>query len=521
MRSGLRAIGALRPDGQANDEPVALETPVVATGARPGGSGDKRQLFSEETQAVLIFEKGAVIRLSAAVADGQLLFLTNKKTGKEVVTQVVRKRSFRPTSCYVDLEFTEACPRFWGIEFPKAAPTTPANSSASLSEDEEPGTSPTAPAAPPDLQEVERLKKEVAALQTQLTSLAACEPTARTAKEASSSPSASIEAPKKSAIAHAAPAPSAPGEMERSAELPRREAEEKMLERLFAQEVQQEQLPAPKRLVSYSQKSPASSVMKKTSKAAIAGVLVTVVVAAGLATYYFGLLDRWVGNARSATPAPSQAAAVAATDTVQKSLATAPPTAALPNTPAESISMNPVNDNKGLPATDKGIATTSGLAEPVPPNEANPARTYSDATASPKAAAPKMAVKDSKPNVGRSAAGLAAISAAPAAQPSVASESRLASASPSDDFVGPKLVRAVKPVSPTEALRNYVTGNVNVDALVDTTGHVKSVTVLSGPPKLRKTAVEVMKQYVYEPARKNGKPVPSHVQTSLQFWYEP
>jgi hypothetical protein len=50
---------------------------------------------------------------------------------------------------------------------------------------------------------------------------------------------------------------------------------------------------------------------------------------------------------------------------------------------------------------------------------------------------------------------------------------------------------------------------------------VKSVTVISGPKKLWNTAIEQMKQYMYEPARKNGKPVTSHVQTSLQYWYEP
>jgi TonB family protein len=90
-----------------------------------------------------------------------------------------------------------------------------------------------------------------------------------------------------------------------------------------------------------------------------------------------------------------------------------------------------------------------------------------------------------------------------------------------DGYVGPKLVRGVKPVAPAEALKNYITGNVNLDALVDATGHVNSVTVLSGPAKLRETAIEDMKQYVYEPAKKNGKAVPAHVQVSLQFWYEP
>ena len=90
-----------------------------------------------------------------------------------------------------------------------------------------------------------------------------------------------------------------------------------------------------------------------------------------------------------------------------------------------------------------------------------------------------------------------------------------------EDYVAAKLVHAVKPVSPSDALRNYITGNVTVDALVDATGHVKSVAVLSGPLKLRETAIEEMKQYVYEPARRNGRAVTSHVQASLQFWYEP
>jgi hypothetical protein len=60
-----------------------------------------------------------------------------------------------------------------------------------------------------------------------------------------------------------------------------------------------------------------------------------------------------------------------------------------------------------------------------------------------------------------------------------------------------------------------------MDALVDSAGHVQTVKILSGPPKLHATASDVLKQYVYEPAKKNGKPVPAHVQVSLQFWYAP
>ena len=97
----------------ARANPVACEIPVNATGTRPGSNPEKRELFSEDTETVLVFADGGVIRLSAAVATGQLIFLTNKKTKVEVVCQVVGKRVHRPTSCYVELQFTEQMAGFW------------------------------------------------------------------------------------------------------------------------------------------------------------------------------------------------------------------------------------------------------------------------------------------------------------------------------------------------------------------------------------------------------------------------
>src|SRR3974390_3461685 len=111
-------LGAL---GSMRTTPLAVEIPVNATGTRPGSAPDKRELFTEETTTVLVFPDGAVIRLSAAVATGQLIFLTNKRTNIEVVSQVVGKRVYRPTSCYVELKFTQDIAEFWGVEFPKKA----------------------------------------------------------------------------------------------------------------------------------------------------------------------------------------------------------------------------------------------------------------------------------------------------------------------------------------------------------------------------------------------------------------
>jgi TonB family protein len=105
-------------EAAARPQPVALEVPVSVNGVRTVEGSDKREPFSESTKTVLIFGNGAVIRLSSAVAAGQLLFLTNDKTRKEVVCQVVKSKNYRNVSGYVELEFTEPVVGFWGMRFP-------------------------------------------------------------------------------------------------------------------------------------------------------------------------------------------------------------------------------------------------------------------------------------------------------------------------------------------------------------------------------------------------------------------
>jgi len=114
----------------ARPQPVALEVPVTVNGARTVEGSDKREPFSESTKTVLVFAHGAVIRLASAVAPGQLLFISNEKTKKEVVCQVVKSKSYRTVTGYVELEFTEPASGFWGMRFPtdRVAPaaSTPA-----------------------------------------------------------------------------------------------------------------------------------------------------------------------------------------------------------------------------------------------------------------------------------------------------------------------------------------------------------------------------------------------------------
>src|SRR5213076_1688221 len=120
-------------DTAIKQQPVALEVPVTVNGARTVEGSDKREPFSETTQTVLVFGNGAVIRLTSTVAPGQLLFLTNERTKKEVVCQVVKSKNYRSVSGYVELEFTEPAVGFWGMRFPadRIAPGPQASPDAS------------------------------------------------------------------------------------------------------------------------------------------------------------------------------------------------------------------------------------------------------------------------------------------------------------------------------------------------------------------------------------------------------
>jgi cytoskeletal protein RodZ len=103
----------------------------------------------------------------------------------------------------------------------------------------------------------------------------------------------------------------------------------------------------------------------------------------------------------------------------------------------------------------------------------------------------------------------------------------MVSALPASDgaaIVPPKLIKSVRAIASPNALQDFAGGsadNVMFDALVDSTGRVKSMKPLSGRAALRNAAMEALKQYRYEPATRQGKPVPAHVTVTVKFLFEP
>jgi protein TonB len=80
-----------------------------------------------------------------------------------------------------------------------------------------------------------------------------------------------------------------------------------------------------------------------------------------------------------------------------------------------------------------------------------------------------------------------------------------------------RLLSSVPPVYPQMARAQRVSGDVTIDALIDTNGRVSTMRVVSGPALLHDAAMSAVKQWKYQPATLNGIPTATHLNVTVQF----
>src|SRR5216683_1710502 len=80
-----------------------------------------------------------------------------------------------------------------------------------------------------------------------------------------------------------------------------------------------------------------------------------------------------------------------------------------------------------------------------------------------------------------------------------------------------RLIKSVPPTYPARAKSNHAAGDVTIDALVDPAGNVTDVKVISGPTLLQEAAMAALRQWKYEPARLDGRPVSFHLNVTVKF----
>jgi len=542
--------------------PLALEIAVNVAGARPASASGQRDLFSEDTATVLISENGAVIRLAAAVVTGQLLFLTDKRTNSEMVCQVVRKRIFRPTECYVELEFTEPAPNFWGLEIPARTASPSQLATAEKVESAETTVEDAlakAPAAPG--QGVAELKQEVEALRGQIRSLvqakaqaakeeaeAALQQSAKRA-EAAAAEQSRVKPPVAPPAPPAAPPPpppnptvaaSSPPSDGKAPEARAGAATDAAAKPLIGMTLPKMALgngggakdsevidpldcllpkpdldfssvPAPRatseRRSLYDIYKPIRLGIGKFRLALLSALLLAVVL--GAAWYMNWLhVPSFGGIAQMIHPTNSRKVESGVAHNAAPN-ATAPD--ALRTEPVGETSSQPVGSTVGTADVPITEAPAPDASAPVPPTPLKAKKPVAPSASSGRASAKEKGTP----------AGSLRIEA-PAATPSTTAEPAPPEPAASDAvLVAPKLLKSAGPVYPPDAMRDYITGDVRVDALVEPDGRIGAMKILGGPAPLRQAALDALKQYEYAPATQGGRPVAAHITVTVKFWFNP
>ncbi|MEY2412717.1 MAG: periplasmic protein TonB, partial [Acidobacteriaceae bacterium] len=83
--------------------------------------------------------------------------------------------------------------------------------------------------------------------------------------------------------------------------------------------------------------------------------------------------------------------------------------------------------------------------------------------------------------------------------------------------VAPRIVHRVEPVYPASALRQRIAGPVEVLTLVDKSGTVEEVKVISGDPILAEAAMEAISRWRFQPLMKDGKAVGFQTRIKVGF----
>jgi periplasmic protein TonB len=116
-----------KPAGHLRSDAVSLEIPVKIHGSRviemARGVAPRTEPFEEQTSTMIVFPQGGVVRMATPASAGQMLILTNLKSRQDAICRIVKVRSQASTSSgYVEVEFTQPQPGYWGVYFPTDGP---------------------------------------------------------------------------------------------------------------------------------------------------------------------------------------------------------------------------------------------------------------------------------------------------------------------------------------------------------------------------------------------------------------
>ncbi len=527
--------------GSQPSDAIGAEVPVTIHASRYSaaskGAG-KLPPVHEETRTVIIFPQGAVVRLSAMVTPGELVVVTNNRTGADVICRVTSVKTQPGIQNYVNLEFTQRALGFWeeprqterSVVKDKAALEVISSAAPAEAPMQAPLQAPTPISAAPkatiptvQLEPSVRNSasaaevKSISSQSLRVTSLADT-PAGRSRDAVQQIPAAAPQ------ISEIPPAPAISAKQPRA--LPSRAPRFEAFDSADLQEAKDQE--------------------NRGSNKRIVLILTAAIVLLAIGAVGGALFLRW-NRALAITQQPSTAPSTAPVST-----AASEPVATMPTTglatqsvanasvksnsvaPASSISPLPGNTGPGTSAVPQPTAARLSIETPKVEvrSEPQPQPTIQ----------PQPAIrgninvgKISAPNM-KTAAKLNALepppvlASDPAASPeginvantfgagsSVASPGPPPEAVKGGQLVQPKLISSIASAYPAAAKAAHVQGDVLIDALIDSTGKVTATKVINGSPLLQQAAVDSLRFWKYEPARLNGEPISIHIKVNVNF----
>jgi protein TonB len=84
----------------------------------------------------------------------------------------------------------------------------------------------------------------------------------------------------------------------------------------------------------------------------------------------------------------------------------------------------------------------------------------------------------------------------------------------------PLLLLSSAPSYPAMARQTHVEGQVTIDAVIDISGKLTDMRVVSGPPMLQQAALDSLRTWKYRPGYLNENPVPIKTSITVNFHLE-
>jgi TonB family protein len=478
-----------------------VEIPIGVCGSRRAAPISnqplRNEVFAEETSTVIVFPHGAVIRLSAAVAPGQMVMVANRKSAEVIPCRVVKAKNYPNVRGYAEIEFFRSTKGFWGPYVPQGMlkrtlgplPVTSASPGEDFWSANEASTAVTALPVTSIA-----VRNKVTSIQDRTIQKPLGQKLDQKVAKYIDASEAELELTTWDFLqAHSVSSQvvtdsSEPGwtQGQRQGDFASKPSWIRGLWSIFFE-----------RASTQAEPDKASSSRRRVILASAAAI--ALLATGGTAIFLLHGGEEQSG-ATAQVESRNQHSTVSTANTAGNSESESNAKSAVPAMPIANADNFLGNQNREYAENVRAFQTpvrASGVARKLPSRKtlAAPVITHRSNTVIGREAPPNISGLDSNTKAGANPAAIAAF---------LPSGGRMR---------GPQLVLRSVPMYPAVAKRAAIEGDVTVDAMIDTNGKLTNMKVVSGQPLLQQAALDSLRTWKYEPAYLDDKPVP--VQTSI------